>query len=126
MMTDAMKAAMDATLPGQALKQNGQKRALRRAGSAWLSRALEDLKYWLADLHALGWNAASMDDFRASGRTPEPASPNAWGSLPKAATRAGLLAPSHMTQKAKRLAAHARRVQLWNICPDVLDPAPAR
>jgi len=110
---------------GETLKQAGQTRALQRTGSAWLTRALRELQSWLADVYVAGRRVVNMDEFRQATRCPEPASPNAWGSLPKAAVRSGLLAPSHTTQKAKRLAAHARRVQLWNICPDVLDPAPA-
>jgi len=105
---------------GDALKTNGQHRALRHTGSAWLSRALHELEGWLTDMYKAGRRGVTMDEFRASGRCPEPAHRNAWGALPKKAVRTGLIRPSHLTQKAKRLAAHARRVQVWNICPDAI------
>jgi len=107
------------TITGEMLKANGQTRALRRAGSAWLNRALDELKGWMIDLYVAGRRVITVDEFRASGRCPEPPHPSAWGALPRQAVRIGLLQPSHLTQKAKRLAAHARLVRGWNICPDV-------
>jgi len=105
---------------GDALKTIGQNSALRHTGSAWLSHALHELRGWLAEVHKAGRLGVTMDEFRASGRCPEPVHRNAWGALPKKAVRVGLIQPSHLTQKAKRLAAHARRVQVWNICPDAV------
>jgi len=113
------------TITGEMLKANGQTQALRRAGSAWLSHAIGELEDWLTELYVAGRRWITMDEFRASGRCPEPASPNAWGALPRNAVRAGLIQPSLLSEKAKRLAAHARRVRLWSICPDMVDPQPA-
>jgi len=109
------------TLSGETRKAQGQSRALRRAGSAWLNRALAELKTWLGAQY-LAWNltTVTMDAFRTTSCCPEPPHPNAWGALPRAAVRAGLIQPSLLTQKAKRLKAHARRVQVWNICPDAV------
>jgi len=114
------------TMTGQTLKTNGQNSALRSAGSAWLHHALAELRHWLNESYLAGRRVVTMDEFRQTQRCTEPYSPNAWGSLPRSAVRAGLLIPSHTDAKAKRLAAHARRVRLWCICPDALDPIPER
>jgi len=115
MMTDAMKQAMGGTPTGTTLKVIGQTRARQSAGSEWLSAALHELHKWLRDLHQAGHNKITMDDFRQAGCVAEPRSANAWGSLPKAAVRAGLLSPTSRSAPAKRPSAHARRVRLWRI-----------
>lgn len=105
---------------GEQLKQEGQAKALKRAGSEWLATALERLKEYAVDHYIGGGLGLTIDGFRASPYAIEPANPNAWGSLPKAAVKAGVLVPTARTVKAARPQAQARVVRVWDLNPAAL------
>ncbi|CDK30086.1 putative transcription regulator [Burkholderia phage AMP1] len=105
---------------GEQLKAEGQAKALKRAGSEWLATALAKLKEYATGEFCYGVNAITIDTFRIEGGCPEPKNPNAWGALPKAAVRAGILLPTDRTSKAARPQAQARVVRVWEVNPAVL------
>lgn len=105
---------------GEARKARGQAAAARSAGSEWAARAIDALKKFCLDKYRHGITRVTLDEFRASGRVDEPASANAWGSLPRTAARLGFLRDTGHTEKAGREKAHARLVKVWAIQPRAL------
>lgn len=106
---------------GRALKEQGMQAALNFSGEAWSKAVLEEFTTWLAAQQALGLNVITIEAFRAQTRT-QPASANAWGSLPGIAQRAGLIAPHFVAPgvqgrvKAAAPRTHAHEVKQWRIC----------
>jgi len=108
---------------GMQLKQEGQTKALKRAGSWWLEKALIALRSYCGYVYHRGCGEQpdiTIDEFRATRRCPEPANPNAWGALPRAAVKAGYLKPTDRVEKAMRPQAQARVIRVWAINPDAL------
>ncbi|KAG0163904.1 hypothetical protein DFQ30_010806 [Apophysomyces sp. BC1015] len=103
---------------GTKLKTAGQTKALTRAGSVWLAAALAELKAFCRSMYRLDEADITIDRFRAACRVSEPASPNAWGALPKAAVRAGYLKPTRRTESAMRPKAQRRVIRVWAIATD--------
>jgi hypothetical protein len=110
----------DIDITGEQLKAVGQQKALKRAGSAWLTDALAALKVFLTEQYSVGETDITFDQFRALARTYEPANPNAWGALPRAAIKAGYIKSTTRTEKAIRPKAQCRVVRVWDINPETL------
>jgi hypothetical protein len=109
---------------GEQRKAEGQAQAKKRAGNAWMDEALAKLKRYAYLTYINGNRDLTMDDFRANGGCPEPNNANAWGSLPKAGVRAGLLVPTDRVAKALRPTAQARTVRVWELNPMAVQRSP--
>ena len=105
---------------GEQLKAAGQAQAIKHAGNGWLEKALERLKEYATARWLDGYLAVTIDEFRSSPYAIEPHHVNAWGALPRAAVKAGILTPTPRTVKAKRVKAQARVVKVWSIVPEAL------
>ncbi|KVE35701.1 hypothetical protein [Burkholderia sp. BDU5] len=105
---------------GEQLKAEGQAKAVKRAGSEWLATALSRLKDYALESYAYGQGEVTIDGFRESQHAIEPSNVNAWGALPRAAVKAGILTPTSRTVKAKRVKAQARVVRVWDVNPAAL------
>lgn len=112
-------AAMRGSM-GLALKNEGMRKARKRAGSPWLATTLTLFKEFCLEAYIAGKPTVTTEDFRKLNVAPEPKSDNAWGSLPAAACKAGFLAKTSMTTVATRPFAHGRVVRLWHINPEAL------
>ena len=93
----------------------GQQLAITKAGIDWQSEALSALRAYLV---IRGDGAEfTLEDFRvwaeSTGVIFPPASINAWGSVPKAAVRAGICRPTGKVKKAQRPESHARLIRVW-------------
>lgn len=105
---------------GRALKEQGMQAALDFSAE-WKKTVLDEFKDWLAAQKAQGFTVITIEAFRAQTRT-QPASANAWGSLPGIAQRAGLIAPHFVAPgvqgrvKAAAPRTHAHEVKQWRIC----------
>jgi hypothetical protein len=100
---------------GEQRKAEGQAQAKKRAGSEWLADSLFWLGLWVRSRREAGETEINFDQFRSSHLPDEPPNVNAWGSLPKAAVRAGLITPTDRVAKAQRPTAQARTVRVWAI-----------
>lgn len=106
---------------GEQLKAAGQVKAVKRSGNEWVDTALAKLKEFCTNEYVYGdCIDITIDDFRQYGGCPEPAHPNAWGALPKAAVKAGYIKPTSRTEKALRPKAQSRIVKVWDINPAAL------
>ena len=97
-------------------KRMGQDLAEVKAGREWQQEALVQLKSWLAIQDGWGCDIGpvfTFDQFRESGFAPEPVSVNAWGTLPRAAVKAGICRATDRTVSAHRPESHGRLVRLW-------------
>jgi hypothetical protein len=101
------------TKTGEQRKAEGQAKAAQAAGEAWREEALFRLKMWLRWRAARGFKEMNFDQFRESGLASEPPTPNAWGTLPRAAVKRGLIEPTDRVAKAKRPQAQSRIVKVW-------------
>jgi hypothetical protein len=103
---------------GQQRKATGQFKAAN-SSSTWLSGALERLPKFLRTLvHDCGEPVFRMEQFRGflhAEKVPEPKHANAWGALPQAAVRAGLIRFTGRYAEAMNPSAHARIVKLWEV-----------
>ncbi|WP_175848542.1 hypothetical protein [Burkholderia multivorans] len=108
-------------MTGEQLKAEGQAAAAKAAGESWRDAAITALKDFAATnyVHS-GRTDFTIDEFRDAGACPEPANPNAWGSLPRVAVKLGVLNPTFDTQTARRPKAHARTVRVWKVNIDKL------
>lgn len=103
---------------GQALKERGMQAALDFSGEAWSTAVLAEFEAWLADQKRQGFKTVTVEAFRAQAQN-QPASPNGWGSLPRLAQRAGLIAPHFVAPgiqgrvKAAAPRTHCHEVKQW-------------
>jgi hypothetical protein len=82
--------ALNAQL-GQALKARGQQIALDYSGD-WADRVVAEFRVWLDLQRSRGLTFVTVEEFRSQA-TAQPASHQGWGSLPRLAMKAGLIAP---------------------------------
>lgn len=116
----SLEVAAHAEPTGKELKAEGQSRSRKRAGSDWLAKSLDKFKEYCEGEYINGNQDVDIDGFRARGLVPEPASVFAWGSLPRAAVKAGFIRPTNLVRNATRPQAHARPIKLWNIVAEGL------
>lgn len=76
---------------GSALKEQGMQMAIDFAGD-WPEEVILELRAWLAVQKAIGLTNISIEQFRSQAKS-QPDSHKCWGSLPRMACKAGLLAP---------------------------------
>lgn len=99
-------------------RDNGQQRALWKAGNPWVEQALNSLRLFLCDRMDDGCELFTFEQFRIYAEEqglPEPASINAWGALTKSAVAAGLCKATDQFIKANRPASHARMIRVWRV-----------
>jgi hypothetical protein len=113
-----MNPTASAPVTGEKLKARGQAK-VASAAQEWRDRAIAGLRRWL-NVRAMYFGTVptfTMDEFRDSTTAGmfvgEPPHVNAWGTLPQAAVKAGLIAPTSNYRKATRPEAHARMVKVW-------------
>lgn len=108
-----------ATTAGESRKSRGMQLALDYSGD-WADEVLGELAAWLWAQKRIGLTTITVEQFRAQARR-QPASANAWGSLPRMAMKAGLIAPHmvapgvQMRVKAASPRTHAHEVKSWVI-----------
>jgi hypothetical protein len=106
---------------GDQLKAEGQAKAVKHAGSAWLDGAVARFRSYCYRAYCEGAADVTVDSFRLySNPLLEPPNPSAWGALPRAACKAGFIKPTDRIEKAQRTAAQARVVRVWDIVPSAL------
>ncbi|NUX98762.1 hypothetical protein [Paraburkholderia youngii] len=106
---------------GAQLKAEGQAKVAAHAGTAWRDAAITAMRDFAATNYVNGGRTDfTIDEFRDAGACPEPAHPNAWGTLPKTAVKLGILDPTFDTATSKRPAAHARVARVWRVNVDAL------
>ena len=98
---------------GAALKERGQQIALDFAGP-WADAVLLEFRGWLAVEKAKGAKTITVEQFRAVARN-QPPSSAAWGSVPRLACKAGLIAPTGEYVKAAAVRTRSHPVALWQI-----------
>lgn len=76
---------------GARLKSEGQQLALEFSGD-WKDTVLIELRGWLAAQRAMGFTTCTVEQFRAQAKA-QPKTPQAWGSVPRLACKAGLIEP---------------------------------
>lgn len=109
---------LDATA-SEAAKTAGMQLALTFSG-AWQDEVIAELAGWLATEKARGTRTCTIEQFRAQCKT-RPTSPNAWGSLPRMAAKAGLIARAvdsagePIYRKAAAPKTHAHPVGVYRI-----------
>ena len=123
---DATPQPRRRTRPPSALtrKSNGQWLAAAMAGQKWAEDAMLALGRFFLHLRRTSVHAASsevlftFEQFRiycAVHRLPEPASVNAWGSLPRRAVAAGLCRWSGSVATGTRPESHGRLLKVWEV-----------
>jgi len=104
---------------GQALKEAGMQLALDNSGD-WSIRVIAEFREWLQRQRDRGLTFVTIEEFRSSAAA-QPASANAWGSLPGIAIKAGLIAPRWAAPGIQDRApaasprTHGHEVKRWNI-----------
>lgn len=99
---------------GRDRKRSGQQRALDHAGSDWSAMILQALRLWLNVIRAQGRSEFRFEEFRATcTRAMQPPSHKAWGSVPRMAVRAGLIAATGRYAQATSEKTHAHPVMVW-------------
>lgn len=107
--------------PAVERKKNGQWLSSKKAGEKWMHQALAALTAFIEGLRKASRDQCDVtftfDAFRAhfveTLGNEEPASLNAWGSLPRAACKAGICEWTGTVDHARRSASHARLVKVW-------------
>lgn len=104
---------------GESLKATGMQLALDYSGD-WAEEVVDELAAWLHAQKRMGLTTITIEQFRGRAIC-KPASANAWGSLPRLAIKAGLIAPHwvapgvQMRVKAASPKTHAHEVKSWVI-----------
>jgi len=102
-------------------KAQGLAKPARHAGSAWLVKVLVAFKEFCEAEYVLGRGDTTIDEFRLRGFFgAEPKNPNAWGSVPNAALRAGYIKSTDRIAISRRPAAQRRISRVWEIDPAAL------
>lgn len=105
---------------GAALKDSGMQLALDYAGQQWRDAVLEEFRAWVTTQKARGEREVSIEMFRSQS-TEQPTTHKAWGSLPKLAVKAGLIAPltdsdgNRVYRRAASAKTHAHPVGFWRL-----------
>jgi len=106
-------------MDGVALKEAGQQLALDFAGD-WAERVVVEFRGWAAIEKARGMSTCTIERFRAEAAN-QPKSHKAWGPLPAALVRAGVLAPmthpdgTPVMRNAAAPRTHAHPVRVWRL-----------
>lgn len=104
---------------GSALKEQGMQLAIDFAGD-WPEEVILELRAWLAVQKAIGLTNISIEQFRSQAKS-QPDSHKYWGSLPRMACKAGLLAPmldqagERVYRRAASPKTHAHPVAMWRL-----------
>lgn len=107
------------TAHGARLKEEGMQLALQFAGE-WKDAVLLEFRGWLAVQKAMGLRWITVEQFRAQSKN-QPPTHFAWGSMPRLAIAAGLIAPKWAApdvQARVRAASpktHNHEVKCWDI-----------
>jgi len=103
---------------GKQLKEEGQALALEHAGRPWAEQAVELLTVFCFSGPGRK-RPFALEDFRmwalAQG-LPEPASPNAWGALPRIGIRDNLMRATGQYRAARSPLTHAHPVMTYTAC----------
>lgn len=104
---------------GRVLKDAGMQAALDFQGD-WADRVLAEFREWLQQQRDRGLTFVTIEEFRSQAWN-QPTSTKAWGSLPKLATKAGLIAPRWAAPGIQDRApaasprTHGHEVKRWDI-----------
>lgn len=94
-------------------KERGQLVALQSAGPTWLALVLAHLPAFLVEMKGAEFTFEQFRNHCETQGVPAPKSCNAWGSVPKVARKAGLVAFTGEARNATRPASHARLIKVW-------------
>jgi len=100
------------------MKDRGQQLAIQKAGQEWRETSICWLKIFLATIQKNCGEKVefTFEEFRLfcnMNELPEPESLNAWGALPKIASKRGLCRWSGRVKCATRKASHGRMIKVW-------------
>ena len=111
----------------RAAKDRGQQMSIMFDGE-WTAAVLVELEAWIATRRAQGVTEMTFEQFRHAAVS-QPHSFKAWGSLPRLACAAGLIAPmvhadgSPVMRAAESLKTHCHHVRVWAFSAHQQPPA---
>lgn len=101
---------------GRKLKEAGQQLALLNSGDTWTETTIERLKAFCKVRKQLNKPLFRFEEFRLLAEKAGwdmPASPNAWGALPKIAVKRMIIASTGEYQAAQSARTHHHPVRVW-------------